>query len=397
MHLSLALFGLMFLIALLLIGLLLIGRRGPVRESRASLSKLIVGALLVAVVVGAELTAIYAPTPAGDDALLLRVEAAPDDSALDRIQVLCLEADVSNVVRPDAIHVRTVPLPGDGVTIELEVEPLGTDIELTWSARREFDDPRYEVRTWAGNHFMRTSGQGLGRTSLDLGDGRPFRSVVFAQPVGAGLRLREVPRRRFSVWLRPLQAGDGLVGLPAAEVAARVSAGLRDRAVREGPSRGTADYPERPVARLLTELAPIGTLLFLAGLALMLFGRVAWIRGVALMALLLVVTTGVSARIDVSRAATRLGAGPPDRLEDTAARLAASRAFPRTASEALAAAYDREEDPIARAVTLLLTADDGNPMRTLPAARRMRDAAAGSSDETLRALAARMAAFDDGR
>ncbi|MFG0320611.1 MAG: hypothetical protein ACF8XB_25285 [Planctomycetota bacterium JB042] len=389
-------FLLLLLAALGCAGLLFVlsGRRRPSPAPRPAGPHpvlTLLGAVLVGAVLAAELGAF---SSRGPDALPVRIVDAEPGAPFDRAQVLTVETLPGGFVRPGGIRVATAPLAAGDLGLEVDLDGLGSTLELTWSSEERFEELSYSVRTLSGNHFWTLHGSRLGRRIVDVGDGAPFRSIGFGNPVGPGLRLRDVDDARFSIWIRRVPAGASLETVPRERVEAAAATAVGEAAIAAGPSSRTRPYGDGPAKRLLQELAPIGTLLFVAGLALLLRGRVGLVRGAALVALLLVVTAGTASRMERARAAEALGSDDPAARHVALVRLARSMAAPTSGAETLARVFADERDPRVKARLLLLTVDEKTPLHTLPAARRMRDEAARSDDETLRALAEVIASSD---
>ncbi len=364
-------------------------RPGPAsRSARPHLALTLLGAGLV----GAVLVAEFGPFPSrGPDALPVRIAEAPPGAPDDRAQVLTIETLPGGFVRPGGVRVATVPLPDDGRELEVDLDGLGTTLELTWPSEERFEELSFTARTLAANHFWTLRGARLGRRTIDVGDGVPFRSIGFGSPVGPGLRLRDVDDARFSIWIRRVPAGASLETVPRERVEAAAAAAVGEAAIAAGPSSRTRPYGDGPAKRLLQELAPIGTLLFVAGLAALLRGRVGVVRGAALVTFLVIVTVGIAGRRERARAVEALASDDPSTRHAAVVRLARSTAAPVSGAETLARVFAEERDPRVKARLLLLTVDEKTPLRTLPAAKRMRDEAAASDDETLRALAGKIA------
>ena len=394
-----------FLLVLLLlaaVALVLLALRSradrPRSAAPASAVPLAVGALLVLIVTGAETIALLSPV--GDVAdggeVELRLAASADDRAApDRLQLLFVVADRSGLLPATSIDSRVLPLPAGGGWVEFEADELGTEGSLSLSAADDLTELDYRVTTWVGLDHHSTSGGGAYRGALDVGDGRGVARFVDDHPVSHGLRLRRTDGAGLSIYARVLREGEELVRVPFEEARAALVGDLEARAFELPFQRALAPFPPSAVKRMLSELAPVGTVLFVFGLGLILYRRASLLRGASLLTLGLVVVTGGFARVDSSRVEGALRAEDPATRLAATARLARSRAFPVRAANALEDAYARETAPTRKGMTLQLAAEGGNPLRRLPAIRRAREAAAGSADERLRALAGKIAALDD--
>jgi len=365
----------------------------PRSQGPVSSIPLVIGAALLLVVLIAETVALFGRGEVSGDDVPLRL-AATTDGEIDRLQFLFVVADRSGMIAPRRISSRVVPLPTGGGEVSAAADALDTDVELRWPSDGELSDATYRVRTWAGLNHHTTGGTGIYRDVIDLGDGRPFARIVWKHPVSLGVRLRSLSANRLSIYVRTLSAEEELQAVSFADARAALHADLDDRAFEIPSGRALTPYHELPIKRMLSELAPAGTLLLLVGLTLVFYRRVSLVRGASYLALGLVLTTGGFARLETSRAESALGSAESSVRMDASATLARSKAFPLRASVALEAAYAKERDPTRKGATLLLTAEGGNPMRNLPAAARIRAAAEGSADARLRELAGQIVALD---
>lgn len=371
-----ALLKLLALAAPLLIVLVpLLARRRAAASATFLRLQAAAGLALIALVLGAEAWALFAPPLAERSPPAFARVATADEApagAPDRLQLAVIVADTASGSAVSAVH-STVIAAAAGDIAEGELPGVGHSIRVAWPVDGDVRRIQTDIQRDGALGPRRSTRTGpLFPLVLAAGDGRPFHvlDVALFDPTELA-PLRDRGHRSVLTCVRPLWPGDALEEVPESAVREALGRSVAAAGVGLTYPGEIESAPADGVLRLLGEFHGLGAVLLALGVLLALLGRLTAIQALAAALMAPLLLGSLSARLDCHFERQALEAPAAVDRAVASARLGRARAFAVPAAEALAAAFARERDPWVRAALVYASFGGGRILCEQPGGREL--------------------------